>query len=76
MYKLFVIAYREYVAMVGTKAFVFSLIMMPILMFGSFLLLPTLQKVGGNRELKIVVADGTGVLFEELKKSTDAYNES
>ena len=76
MYKLFVIAYREYVAMVGTKAFVFSLIMMPILMFGSFLLLPTLQKVGGNRELKIVVADGTGVLFEELQKSAEAYNES
>jgi ABC-2 type transport system permease protein len=76
VYKLFVIAYREYVAMVGTKAFLFSLIMMPILMFGSFLLLPTLQKVGGNRELKIVVADGTGVLFEELKKSADAYNES
>jgi ABC-2 type transport system permease protein len=76
VYKLFVIAYREYVAMVGTKAFVFSLIMMPILMFGSFLLLPTLQKVGGNRELKIVVADGTGVLFEELKKSAESYNES
>ncbi len=76
MYKLFVIAYREYVAMVGTKAFVFSLIMMPILMFGSFLLLPTLQKVGGNRELKIIVADGTGILFEELQKSAQAYNES
>lgn len=76
MYKFFVIAYREYVAMVGTKAFVFSLIMMPILMFGSFLLLPTLQKVGGNRELKIVVADGTGVLFDELQKSAEAYNNS
>lgn len=76
MYKLFVIAYREYVAMVGTKAFVFSLIMMPILMFGSFLLLPTLQKVGGNRELKIVVADGTGILFDELQKSAEAYNSS
>jgi ABC-2 type transport system permease protein len=76
VHKLFVIAYREYVAMVGTKAFVFSLIMMPILMFGSFLLLPTLQKVGGNRELKIVVADGTGALFEELQKSAEAYNES
>lgn len=76
MYKLFVIAYREYVAMVGTKAFIFSLIMMPILMFGSFLLLPTLQKVGGNRKLKIVVADGTGILFEELQKSAQAYNES
>ena len=76
MYKLLVIAYREYVAMVGTKAFIFSLIMMPILMFGSFLLLPTLQKVGGNRELKIVVADGTGILFEELQRSAEAYNQA
>ena len=49
MYKLAVIAYREYVAMVGTKAFIFSLVMMPILMFGSFLVMPALQKLGGGR---------------------------
>ena len=76
MYKLAVIAYREYVAMVGTKAFIFSLVMMPILMFGSFLVMPALQKLGGGRNLKILVADGTGVLFDDLRSAVDQRNEA
>jgi len=76
MYKLAIIAYREYVAMVGTKAFIFSLVMMPILMFGSFLVMPALQKLGGGRNLKILVADGTGVLFDDLRSAVDQRNEA
>jgi ABC-2 type transport system permease protein len=76
MYKLAVIAYREYVAMVGTKAFIFSLVMMPILMFGSFLVMPALQKLGGGRNLKILVADGTGVLFDDLRIAVEQRNEA
>ncbi|XZE33180.1 ABC transporter permease [Pirellulaceae bacterium SH501] len=69
MYKLWIIAYREYVAMVGTKAFLFSMVMMPVLMFGSLFLMPLLQKMGGGRELKIVVADGTGQVVTILQES-------
>jgi len=60
MFKLWVIAHREYVAMVGTKAFLFTLVMMPILMFGSLLVMPALNGVSGGKTQKIVVSDGTG----------------
>jgi ABC-2 type transport system permease protein len=62
--------------MVGTKAFVFSLVMMPILMFGGFLVMPALQKVSGNRELKIVVADGTKQLYADLEEAAKQYNQA
>jgi ABC-2 type transport system permease protein len=72
MTKLWIIAYREYVAMVGTKAFLFSMVMMPVLMFGSLFLMPLLQKIGGGRELKIVVADGTGRILKVLEDAVAA----
>lgn len=72
MYKLWIIAYREYVAMVGTKAFLFSMVMMPVLMFGSLFLMPLLQKIGGGRELKILVADGSGRMVPILQEATAA----
>ena len=75
MFKLWVIAHREYVAMVGTKAFVFTLVMMPILMFGSLLVMPVLNRVTGGKTQKIVVADGTGQLFAILEKASKSRNE-
>lgn len=72
MAKLWIIAYREYVAMVGTKAFLFSMVMMPILMFGSLFLMPLLQRIGGGRELEIVVADGTGRILKVLQDAAAA----
>jgi ABC-2 type transport system permease protein len=74
MRKLWVIAHREYVAMVGTKAFLFSLIMMPILMFGSILVMPLIQRVSSGKTYKIVVADGTGKLFTAIEKAANARN--
>ncbi len=76
MFKLWVIAHREYVAMVGTKAFLFTLVMMPILMFGSLLAMPVLNRVSGGKTQKIVVSDGTGQLFERLEQAAKARNES
>ncbi len=76
MYKLFVIAHREYVAMVGTKAFLFTLVMMPILMFGSIVAMPLLNSMIGSKTLKIVVADGTAQLFETIDKAATQRNES
>lgn len=74
MFKLWVIAHREYVAMVGTKAFLFTLVMMPILMFGSLLAMPVLNRVSGGKTQKIVIADGTGQLFEKLEQAAKARN--
>lgn len=76
MYKLFVIAHREYVAMVGTKAFLFTLVMMPILMFGSIIAMPLINSVSGSKTLKIVVADGTAQLFETIEQAATQRNEA
>lgn len=76
MYKLFVIAHREYVAMVGTKAFLFTLVMMPILMFGSIIAMPLINSVSGSKTLKIVVADGTAQLFETIEHAATQRNEA
>ncbi len=76
MFKLWIIAHREYVAMVGTKAFLFTLIMMPILMFGSLLAMPLLNQVSGGKTQKIIVSDGTGRLFAIIEKAAIGRNES
>ena len=76
MFKLWIIAHREYVAMVGTKAFLFTLIMMPILMFGSLLAMPVLNRVSGGKTQKIVVSDGTEQLFAIIEKAAIQRNES
>ena len=76
MFKLWIIAHREYVAMVGTKAFLFTLVMMPILMFGSLLAMPVLNRVSGGKTQKIVVSDGTGQLFAIIEKAAIGRNVS
>jgi ABC-type Na+ efflux pump permease subunit len=74
MRKLLVIAHREYAAMVATKAFLFTLVMMPILMFGGMFLMPKLSKLSGGKTQKIVIADGTGQLFQGLQAASTARN--
>ncbi len=74
MHKLIAIARREFMAMVGTKAFLFTLIMMPVLMLGGVVLMPLLQKIGGQKEREIVVADASGKLFDSIKAAADMRN--
>lgn len=74
MYKLWVIAYREYSAMVATKAFLVTLVMMPVLMFGGILLMPKLNSLGGGKTQRVIVADGTGQLFAVLEAAASARN--
>jgi ABC-2 type transport system permease protein len=76
MHKLWVIAHREYVAMVGTKAFVFTLVMMPILMFGSLLVMPLVNQVSSGKNRKIVIADATGKLFQPIARAASLRNEA
>lgn len=74
MKKILTIAAREYRAMVATKAFLVSILMMPILMTGGFFVTTFLNKTGGAKERKIVVWDGTGKLFDDLKTAADQAN--
>lgn len=74
MYKLLIIAHREYAAMVATRAFLVTLVMMPVLMFGGLVIMPKLSALGGGKTERIVVADETGKLFEVLKAAAEARN--
>lgn len=75
MRKIFTIAIREYKAMVGTKAFLISIIMMPILMLGGLFALQLLNNVGEIKERKIAISDGTGKLLEAIEQSATQRNQ-
>lgn len=74
MRKIFTIAAREYRAMVGTKAFIFSMMMMPLLMFGGIFAMEILSQTGEIKDQRIVVIDQTGELFGKLKLAATQYN--
>ena len=75
MKKIFTIAAREYRAMVGTKAFILSIVMMPILFLGSLLAMEIMEKVSSVKELKIAVIDDTGEFYDELEVALKLSNE-
>lgn len=74
MRKVLTIAIREYFAMVGTKAFIISIVMMPILMLGGLIAMELLQSVGQVRERTIAVIDHTGQLFSALENAAAVRN--
>src|SRR5262249_37092583 len=62
--------------MVRSKAFIISLVLMPILMLGSILVQRLLKGVVDIDDKRIVVIDGTGVLFPKLVEAAQKRNES
>lgn len=74
MKKILTIAIREYKAMVGTKAFLASIVMMPILMLGGLVAIQLLNKVGEVKERRIAIADGTGELTEVIQRAAESRN--
>lgn len=76
MNKVLVIARREFNAMVATKAFMLTLVMMPVLMLGGIVLMPALSRLGGTKHHKIVVADETGTLFPLIEQAAEQRNQA
>lgn len=75
MRKVWTIACREYEAMVATKAFLFSITLMPILMFGGIVVANRLKGVQDSDDKVILVVDGTGgILFQDLQQAADSRN--
>ncbi|HEY7330096.1 MAG TPA: ABC transporter permease [Gemmataceae bacterium] len=77
MRKMFVVAVREYLAAVRTKAFLVTLIIMPVLMSGSILVQWLLRDSHDTKTKKFVVVDRTpsGRLYPSIEKVVQAYNE-
>ncbi len=73
MQKIWAIAVREYRAMVGTKAFLLSVTMMPILMLGSVVTVSMLKN-SRSEDRKIAVIDQTGRIYAEIQKAVERRN--
>ncbi len=74
MRKILTIADREYRAMVGTRAFLISITIMPVLMLGSILAMELLKDLGDVQDQRIVVIDHTGKLFGPLRLAAEQHN--
>ena len=78
MSQVFTIAVREFRAMVGTKAFIASLVIFPILMLGGLAIMPLIQNVGGPENRRIVVHDASesNRWVTALKQSAQIRNDA
>lgn len=75
MRKIWIVAQREYLAIVGAKAFLIAITIMPVLMFGGIVAMRLLQDRTGPTERKIAVADATGLLLNALVQAAEKRNE-
>ena len=76
MRKVWIIAVREYRAIVGTKAFLIAITLMPVFMFGGIAIQKMLEGRVGPSQRTIVVLDGTGVLFDDLSEAAQQRNQN
>lgn len=76
MNKTVTIALREYRAAVRSKAFVITLVVMPILMGGAIVGQLLLRDRVDTTDKVIAVVDGTGQLAPELEKRVADYNDN
>ena len=75
MRKTFLIALREFRAVVGTKAFLISVMAMPIFMGGGFFAIEFLKNKGGIEEKIIAVIDHSGKFIGPIQMAAAANNQ-
>ncbi|MHC5111081.1 MAG: ABC transporter permease [Planctomycetota bacterium] len=76
MNKIFVVAMREYLAAVKTKAFILSVIMIPLLYGVGFTLPALLRDKIDVTDKTVAVIDETGELFDILQQASQFRNEN
>jgi len=76
MRKTLIVAVREYVVSVKTKAFLIGLLMMPLMMGGGFVVGALMEGRVDTAEKRIAVVDYTGRLFETLDSAARQRNDA
>ncbi len=76
MRKIIVVAVREYQAAVRTKAFLITLVAMPILMGGSIVAQVLLKDRVDTTDKHFAVLDHTGELYDAVAKESDLRNQN
>jgi len=74
MRKMIVVAVREYQAAVRTKAFIITLIAMPILFGGSIAAHALLRGRVDTKDRTVAIVDNTGRLYDALARAADERN--
>lgn len=74
MRKILVVAVREYTAAVHTKAFLISLLLMPIMMGGSVVIQLLMKDRVDIGDKKFAVVDHTGTLFDAIEAAAIMRN--
>jgi ABC-2 type transport system permease protein len=73
--KVWTIAQREYRAIVGAKAFLIALVLMPVLIFSGIVIQTMLKDRISSQQRRIVVLDATAVLLPKLQAAAEARNQ-
>lgn len=76
MHKMLVIAAREFQAAVKTKAFIISLVAMPVFMGGSIAVQMIMRNKVDRTDKRVAVADYSGVLFDAIAAAAAQRNEA
>lgn len=77
MDKILTVARREVIETVRTKTFIFSVVLMPMLIMGTIFGIKRFSEMAGKEQIslrKIAVVDETGRVFENLKQEVNKYN--
>ena len=74
MRKTLVVAVREYQAAVRTKAFIISMVLMPILMSGGVIMPKLLEDKVDTSDKRIAIVDQTGQLFDAVAEAVQIRN--
>ena len=61
--------------MVATRGFLFSIVMMPVLMLGSLFAMELMKQVSATKNRNIAVIDHSGFLFEALQAAANQRNQ-
>jgi ABC-2 type transport system permease protein len=76
MRKTLIVAQSEFATLVRSKAFLVSVVLMPIMMVGSVLLVRATKDTTDARDRKFAFVDYSGVIGEPLKAVAELYNSS
>src|SRR3954469_4711942 len=74
MPKVLIVAQSEFATLVRSKAFVISLVLMPVVMGGSILLVRATKDTTDTKDRSFAIVDYTGVIAEPLKAVAALYN--
>ncbi len=74
MYKTLTVAQSEFATLVRSKAFLISLLLMPVVMAASVMLVRATKDARDTKDRTFALVDYTGVVAQPLKALADMYN--